>query len=206
MDPETRESLIARLPDHADTAAWEEFVQLYEPLIYGIGRRHGLQPGDAADLVQNVLIAVANSIQRFQPDGGRGRFRSWLFRVAQNQAMMQLRNLGRRVRAGGGTESMAVLNAQASPPDSDREFQMALRRRAFRWAARRVRHTVNESTWEAFARTAIECQSPSDVARQMGIDVGVVYLARSRVMSRLKKIVEGVSGDWSEHDFECDET
>ena len=44
MDPETRESLIARLPDHADTAAWEEFVQLYEPLIYGIGRRHGLQP------------------------------------------------------------------------------------------------------------------------------------------------------------------
>ena len=126
MDPETRESLIARLPDHADTAAWEDFVQL--------------------------------------------------------------------------SESMAVLHAQAAPPDSDREFQMALRRRAFRWAARRVRQSVNESTWEAFARTAIECQSPGEVARQMGVDVGVVYLARSRVMSRLKKIVEGVSGDWSDID------
>ena len=111
--------------------------------------------------------------------------------------MMHLRTLGRRVRAGGGTESMAPLHEHAAPPDSDREFQMALRRRAFRWAARRVRQSVNESTWEAFARTAIECQSPGEVARQMGVDVGVVYLARSRVMSRLKKIVEGVSGDWS---------
>ena len=67
MEPETRESLIARLPDHADRGAWHEFVELYEPLIYGIGRRHGLQPADASDLVQDVLVAVANSIERFEP-------------------------------------------------------------------------------------------------------------------------------------------
>ncbi len=66
MDPETRESLIARLPNHADSAAWNEFVELYEPLIYGIGRRHGLQPADAGDLVQEVLASVASAIREKQ--------------------------------------------------------------------------------------------------------------------------------------------
>ena len=74
MEPETRESLIARLPDHADRGAWHEFVELYEPLIYGIGRRHGLQPADASDLVQDVLVAVANSIERFEPGSNTCRF------------------------------------------------------------------------------------------------------------------------------------
>ena len=79
MAPETRESLIARLPDYADHAAWHEFAELYEPLIYGIGRRHGLQPADANDLVQDVFSAVASSIESFDPDQSRGKFRSWLF-------------------------------------------------------------------------------------------------------------------------------
>lgn len=101
MDPDTRESLIARLPDHADHAAWHEFAELYEPLIYGIGRRHGLQPADANDLVQEVLSAVAASIQKFQPDRSRGRFRTWLFRVARNQALTNLKRMGHIGRASG---------------------------------------------------------------------------------------------------------
>lgn len=195
MDPETRESLIARLPDHADSAAWEEFVQLYQPLIYGIGRRHGLQPNDASDLVQDVLIAVADCINRFEPDEQRGRFRTWLFRVAKNQSLIRLRKLRRQSRP----TLMADTDQWVDPVDAtqrgDEEFQVAFRRRAFRWAARRVRQTVQEQTWEAFARTAIDCQSPQDVANEMGIDVGAVYLSRSRVMTRMKQQVQTVSGE-----------
>ena len=199
MDPETRESLLARLPNHADSAAWEEFVQLYEPLIYGIGRRHGLQPMDASDLVQDVLIAVADSIGRFEPDEQRGRFRSWLFRVARNQALARLRTLRRQNQrtAGGDAESIVdvgQINALNST-SLDSEFDVAFRRRAFRWAARRVRQSVKEQTWEAFSKTAIECRTPQEVADELGVDVGTIYLARSRVMSRLKSIVQSVSGE-----------
>lgn len=195
MDPETRESLLARLPNHADSAAWNEFVELYEPLIYGIGRRHGLQRADAGDLVQEVLAAVATSIERFQPDQNRGRFRAWLFRVARNHALIQLRKLKRGVTATGDSGVQNALASHSADSQSDTEFDAAFRRRAFRWAARRVRETVKQQTWDVFARTAINGESPASVAQDLGIEIGAVYLARSRVMSRLRRMVENVSAE-----------
>ena len=193
MDPDTRESLIARLPDHADRVAWHEFVELYEPLIYGIGRRHGLQPADAGDLVQDVLVAVANSVDRFEPDQTRGRFRSWLFRVARNQALTHVRKLKRQTNATGDSAVSQMLANYAADDPSQTEFDSAFRRRAFRWAARRVRDSVKPPTWEAFSRTAIRGETPREVAKSMGVEIGAVYLSRSRVMAKLRKAVENVS-------------
>ncbi|QDT13894.1 RNA polymerase sigma factor CnrH [Planctomycetes bacterium K23_9] len=197
MEPETRESLIARLPDHTDRAAWYEFVELYEPLIYGIGRRHGMQPADAGDLVQDVLVAVANSIEKFEPDSQRGRFRSWLFRVARNQSLLRLRKLKHHVAGTGDSEVGRMLSNHANNDPAETEFDAAFRRRAFRWAARRVRENVNPKTWEAFSRTAIGGESTQQVAKELNIEVGAVYLSRSRVMAKLKRAVENVSEEIS---------
>ncbi len=195
LDPETRESLLARLPDHADTAAWEEFAQLYQPLIYGIGRRHGLQPHDASDLVQDVLIAVADCIDRFEPNEQRGRFRTWLFRIARNQSLLRLRKLRREVPATATGAEQHWLESSSGSDGSDQEFDIAFRRRAFRYAARKVRQSVHERTWEAFSRTAIDCQSAQVAADEMGIEIGAVYLSRSRVMKRLRALVQDLSGE-----------
>ena len=193
MDLETRESLIARLPNHADFAAWQEFVELYEPLVFGLARRHGFQANDAHDVVQEVFSAVAESIDRFSPDKSRGRFRTWLFRVARNQTLNQLRKRKRNLPLSGEPETQAMLESQADGQPDDDEFDSAFRRRAFRWAARRVRQAVQPTTWECFSRTAIGGEQPKAVAEDLGIDVGTVYLARSRVMVRMRKLVETVS-------------
>ena len=79
--PTTRASLLLRLCDSEDHEAWVEFVTLYEPVIYRSLRRHGLQDADARDVMQELLLAVSRSIDRWEPGNQRGSFRGWLRRV-----------------------------------------------------------------------------------------------------------------------------
>src|SRR5215831_14349683 len=83
--PATRASLLLRLRDPRNEAAWREFVDLYGPLVYHYARKQGLQDADAADLGQEVLRAVAGSVGRLEYDPCRGSFRNWLFTVVRRK-------------------------------------------------------------------------------------------------------------------------
>jgi RNA polymerase sigma-70 factor (ECF subfamily) len=188
--PETCNSLLARVQGPGDEEAWREFVAIYRPVVYRLARGRGLQPADADDLAQRVLIAVRRAIGTWDADPSRGRFRSWLGRIAQNAI---INALTRRLpdRAAGGTSVVALLREQ---PEPDRqtldELDSEYRRSVFRWAAAMIRNEFHQSTWDAFWLTAVEGRTPAEVAVSLGSTVGAVYAARSRVMRRLKQVVE----------------
>jgi RNA polymerase sigma-70 factor (ECF subfamily) len=189
--PDTRASLIVRLQDRADQEAWREFVEVYRPVVYRLACRKGLQPADAEDLAQQVLVAVAAAVHRWQPDPARGRFRTWLHRIAQN---LIVNALTRRApdRASGAGAADVLLAAEAAPDGPDSELlRTESRREVFQWAARQVRPEFQPATWLAFWHTAVEGRAVADVARLLGRKPGAVYAARGRVMRRLKeKILE----------------
>jgi len=62
--PETNHSLIARVQDLGDGASWAEFLAIYQPVVYRIARRRQVQEADALDVVQQVLLSIAKSIER----------------------------------------------------------------------------------------------------------------------------------------------
>src|SRR6478672_5743706 len=99
--PTTRASLLVRLRDGDDAAAWQEFVQLYAPVIYGFARKRGLQDADAADLMQEVLQSVSSAARRLEYDPGRGTFRGWLFTITRNKVFNFLERRRRRVQGSG---------------------------------------------------------------------------------------------------------
>jgi len=188
MMPETRDSLILRLPDAADAAAWDEFVEVYGPFVYRLARRRGLQPVDAEDLVQEVLTAVSRSIEQWLSQADRGRFRPWLLCIARNITINYLTR-PKYQRLGTGDSNVARWVAQQQDK-SDCDFDLEYRREVFRWAAEQVRGTVSETTWSAFWLTSVGGQTIAAAAGQLSISVGAVYIARSRVMTRLRDHVQ----------------
>lgn len=189
--PDTRESLIVRLADPADELAWRDFLEIYRPVIYRTVLSHGLQETDADDIVQQILMAIVGAVGRWKRSGHPGSFRAWLFTITRN---LLINFVSRRRQQGVGGTSFAELLEQE--PDSDpasRELvEQEYRAEVFRWAAAQVRPEFQPATWEAFWRTAVGGESIADVARSLGLSVGSVYAARSRVMARLKRKVSQV--------------
>ena len=191
--PETRASLLVRLKDRADQAAWYEFAEVYRPVIVRLAGRKGMQAADAEDLAQQVLAAVAKAIDRWQEDPRRARFRTWLHRVANNLILNALAR-GKPDRGSGDTGLIQWLAQQPANdgPNSDL-LRLEWRREAFRWAATQIRDEFQPDNWEAFWRTAIEGESVDDVARRLGKSRASVHSARSRIMRRLKEKVNELS-------------
>jgi RNA polymerase sigma-70 factor (ECF subfamily) len=193
--PTTRPSLLVRLRDPKDERAWAEFLEVYEPLIQGLARRKGLQKADADDLAQEVFRAVAGAIGRYDPDPARGSFRGWLFRIARNLMVNLLVAQGRHPRGAGGTDLVQLLEAQPAPEaDETALFDAEYRRRLFTWASERVRPAFRDPTWRAFWRTGVEGEDVAAVAASLGLSPGAVYIARSRVMARIRREIEELEG------------
>ena len=189
--PETRASLILRLRDAADVAAWDEFTEIYGPVVFRVARRQGLQPADADDLVQEVLTAVAHSVAQWLERSDKGAFRAWLLRIARNTAIDFLTRRKHLPWSKGGDDAARLLeDAPAPEQDISGEFDLEYRREVFHWAADRVRESVTEATWQAFWLTSIGNRPIDAVAGELGLSVGSVYIARSRVMKRLRVCVK----------------
>ena len=109
LAPSTRASLLLRLGDVQDHAAWVDFVTLYEPVVYRLLRKHGLQDADTRDLMQELFLAISRNIDHWRPAHERGSFRAWLRQVARNLVINWLKSRQRSVLSGG-SELHALLD------------------------------------------------------------------------------------------------
>jgi RNA polymerase sigma factor (sigma-70 family) len=199
--PDTRYSLIMRLPDRQDVHAWDEFVSIYEPLVYRLARGKGLQHADAQEVVQEVLIAISKTVEHWHPDAKLGRFRDWLFRISRN---FLINYLTRRKYRGIGTGDSRIAELLAEQPAPDEEssqwFNLEERREVLQYCARLLQVSCDGKQWRAFWLSTVQQLPVSEVAKTLQVSTGAVYIARSRMMNRLRLEVKRVLAsqeEWS---------
>ena len=194
--PTTRPSLLIRIRDNRDAEAWREFVDMYAPVVFGFATKRGLQEADAADLTQDVLRAVAGAAGQLDYDPRRGAFRSWLYTIARNKLHDFFAARRRQTPGSGDSAVQGVLEQLPAPEAHDVAlWREEYEQRLFHVAAEKVRGDFECSTWQAFWRVAVEGKPAADVANSLGLTVGAVYIAKSRVLARLKKQIQELQGE-----------
>ena len=194
--PLTRVTLLARLKDGADAEAWREFVRLYGPVVYSFARRRGLQDADAADLMQEVLRSVARNAGKMEYDPKRGTFRGWLYTVTRNKIYNFLSGQKNRPRGSGDSGAQERLDAVPdTTADPDADWELEYQRRLSAKAMDRVQHEFQPNTWKAFWGTAVEGRAAQEVGDELKMTPGAVYVAKSRVLARLREEVQRLQAE-----------
>ena len=188
----TSVSLILKVANQGDFDAWQQFTAIYQPLVYRIAVAKGLQRADAEDLVQEVMTRVAKSVGRWNPNGN-GTFRGWISTIARNLVIDFLRKSHRAPLSGHKTEIRHLIESAPAETEESNYFAMEYERQLFINSAAEIREHFTDQTWTAFWDTAVKNESVKGVAQKLGVNAGVVYVARSRVMARLKKQVRSIA-------------
>lgn len=193
FQPETRPSLILRLKGQRNELAWTEFVSVYESFLRQIVGRHGVAARDVPDVTQQILAAIARSVEGWRDDGNPASFRRWLHRVARNVVLKFLARERRQIAGVGGTDFLDVLQQVPAEPSDvqvrDYEHELVV------WAAEHVRSDFREASWKAFWETLVSGRAVAEVARELGVTPGSIYMSRSRIMSRIRSKIQEIGDE-----------
>jgi RNA polymerase sigma-70 factor, ECF subfamily len=184
----TSRSLLERVRAD-DAAAWDRLVSLYAPLVLYWCRGRGLQDADAADVFQEVFLAVATHLGDFHKNHPGDTFRGWLRTITSNKILDHFRRRRRDPGGVGGSEAqdrLAILAAPFMPEEASVADDQAERGLFYR-ALEFVRGEFEPKTWQAFWLTAVEDRLASEVADMLGMSAGAVRVAKSRVLHRLRE-------------------
>jgi RNA polymerase sigma-70 factor (ECF subfamily) len=189
---ETRQSLLQRAQT-GETDAWKNLVALYRPLILGWLNRQGVPPRDLEDLSQEVLLSVVKHLPGFQHSGQRGSFRSWLRTIVCSRTTDYWRALDAGAQAPGGSGATAALQ-QIADPDSDlnRQWDEEHDRYVLDCLLELVEQEFEPATLLAFRRLALDGVSGAEAAKELGLSMAAVYMAKSRVLARIRQEAEGL--------------
>jgi RNA polymerase sigma-70 factor, ECF subfamily len=181
----TSPSLLEQLKTGGSASVWNRFVQLYTPLLFYWVKRMGFDRTEAADVVQDVLMLLLVRMPEFEYDRQKS-FRAWLRTITFNKC----RDAIRRTNAREFHESQRAVEWRETSDSvfTDIEYKAAVARRALQL----LKPQFSNETWEAAWQSSVTGRQAKDIADQLGMSVNSVYLAKARVLKKLREHLKGL--------------
>lgn len=190
---ETSLSLLERVQGDVADEAWQKITEVYSTLLRSWLTRFKVASTDADDLVQEVLLTLSRELRNFKHSGRPGAFRSWLRGILVNRLRDFWRSRKYRPAAiGGSTWSQELEQLADESSNVSREWNLDHDRHVMARLLESVRPRFEPKTWEAFQRQMFGGQRADSVASELGMPLNSVYVARSRVLSALRREASGL--------------
>lgn len=192
----TRASLLNRLRDVGDSDSWRTFFEMYWRLLYNVARKSGLSDGDAQDVVQETVIAVARKMPEFRYDPAKGSFKQWLLLITRRRIQDHLRRHYRllprdQTPLATSTPAGNVVDPEPAPDALiEAAWETEWRENIYQAALTQVRQQANPKHFQVFDYCVTQGLSAPEVARMLGMNVAQVYLAKHRLSGALKRAVK----------------
>jgi RNA polymerase sigma-70 factor, ECF subfamily len=185
----TSVTLLDRLRQPNQAQAWEQFIRLYTPLLVSWAKRQGFKHEDVADLTQEVLLKLIRLLPAYERGNGQS-FRNWLSQVAKNQCIDFCRRVA--TRALPQADGLSGVENSTSGLDIEGTDEVEYRRTLIKQGMEMIRSEFNVNTWAAFQKLMVEGKTVAEVAKELEMSRNAVYLARHRVLSRLRQELDGL--------------
>jgi len=191
-------TLLNRLRHASDADAWQRLFGLYQPLLIVWLRKYEVQSADADDLAQDILVSVSKNLVSFEHNGRSGAFRTWLRRMLVNRLRTFWRSRDRRPPTQGDSsieDRLAEFEDDASDMSQfwNRQHDLYVLKKLLELS----RPGFSPETWLAFTRVALHGERADFVAKETGMSLNAVFIAKSRVLNKLRKEAAGlVESTW----------
>lgn len=196
----TRMTLIERLKEWEDHESWDEFVAIYEKMIFGVSIRCGLTPEEAKDAVQETLVSVSKNIGKFKADPGFGSFRSWLMKLARWRISNQIRQRPKEDLArvhfndAGARQDVSTATEEQIPDASENQLEALWQEEWMKnlqeTAMTKLKRQVPARHYQILHALVIDGMPASKVARMLGTNSAMVHLVKHRLLSKFKRIIK----------------
>jgi RNA polymerase sigma-70 factor (ECF subfamily) len=186
-------SLLDRLRSAPGAESWDRLVELYTPLLRRWLARFDVQEADADDLVQEVLLAVSRDVSTFEHNGHSGAFRSWLRTILVHRLRYFWRTNQRRQLITGGSDIQQRIGELEDPQSHvSRMWDLEHDRHVAGKLLESVKRQFQGNTWQAFSRLVLDEVPPREVAAELDLSLNAVFIAKSRVLRRLREESAGL--------------
>lgn len=170
-----------------DSESWDRLVDLYGRLVYWWCRSKGVDEQGASDIGQEVFLSVYKHIANFERVQARDSFRGWLRKITNSKVADYYRERMIQPIAEGGSTAVQKIHEVPAPADEDDDESVSQEKQILYAAILDlIRGEFSDTDWNAFRKTVIEDQSPNEVAAELGISRNQVYLAKSRILHRIR--------------------
>lgn len=192
----TRRSLVGRLGNLDDGRSWQEFFNLYGPLLLRFARAAGLSDTEAQEAVQETVITVARNVGGLRYDPAQGSFKGWLLQTARWRIADQFRRRRHDAVPAPDGPRTAFMDRVPDPagPALEAVWEQEWRENLLAAALARVRKTADPRQFQIFDCYVTRGWAAARVARELGVNIAAVYLAKHRVGALLKKAVAELEG------------